>query len=85
MAGVIMAQRMRRSLRQQRVFRDRMNPLETKTDMQLYKAYRFHRGELLAICDDIKDEIEYPASRLGALPPMLQVRMQLSTRYNLRQ
>jgi hypothetical protein len=73
MAAIVAAQRMRRSLRRQRLFRDRLNPLETMTDLQLYKAFRFRRHELIAICDEIKDEIEYPVGRKGTLPPILQV------------
>jgi len=74
MAAIVAAQHMQHSLRRQRVFRDRMNPLEAMTDLQLYKAYRFRRHELIAICDEIKSEIEYPVGRKGTLPPILQVR-----------
>ena len=71
MAAIVVAQRMRRSLRRQRLFRDRINPLETMTDLQLHKAFRFRRHELIAICDEIKSEIEYPVGR--NIPPILQV------------
>lgn len=73
MAAAIVALHMRRSLRKQRVVRDRTNPMETKTDLELYKAYRLQRHELLELCDDIKDDIEYPVGRQGTLPPILQV------------
>jgi len=73
MAAIIISRRIRRSLRRQRVFRDRRNPLDSFSDGELYEAFRFHRTDLLRLFDDLADEIEYVAPRQGSLPVPMQV------------
>ena len=72
MAAVVVA--LRRSLRRQRVFRDRTNPLDSMSDAELYDAFRFFRHELMDLCDEITEHVEHASHRQGALPPILQVR-----------
>lgn len=79
MAAVIISRRLRRSLRRQRVFRDRRNPLDSFSDGELYEAFRFHRTELLRLFDDLAIEIEYVAPRHGSLPVPMQVCLLLIT------
>jgi hypothetical protein len=73
MSAVIIARRIRRSLRRQRVFRDRRNPLDSFSDGELYDAFRFHRADLLQLFDDLAVDIEYVATRQGSLPVPMQV------------
>jgi len=61
-----------RSMRRERVFRDRRNPLDSLSDAELYAAYRFNRQELLSLCDDLADGLSL-ANRRGVLPPVMQV------------
>jgi len=72
MAAVVIW-RLRRSLRQQRIFRDRRHPLDIMTDHELHVAFRFRRHDLLDLCNNITPDIEFAVRRQGSLPPILQV------------
>lgn len=63
----------RRRLRRPRDFRDRINPLEIRTDHELFERYRFRRATLIFICDMIADTLSHRTRRSMALPPMLQL------------
>ena len=54
---VVMRAIRRRSLRRQRVFRDRRCPLETMDDDQLYAFFRFRRAELSALCEEVTEDV----------------------------
>ena len=71
--SIIAIQYFRRRLTSERVFRDRKNPLDFLNDEDLYKAFRFHRNELLALCDELSADIEYISNRRGALLPVMQL------------
>ena len=71
MAAVIV-RRIRRSLRRQRVFRDRRNPLDLMDDDELYVAFRFRRHDLLDLCNELVADIEL-LPRHGMMPPIMQV------------
>ena len=72
-AVVVWRRRNRRNLRRNRLFRDRMNPLDTYDDVELYDKFRFRRHDILEIVDELRDDLEYPETRQGSLPATLQV------------
>lgn len=63
----------RRRLRRPRDFRDRINPLEIRTDHELFERYRFRRATIIFICDMNADTLSHRTRRSMALPPMLQL------------
>lgn len=66
-----------RSIRRNRIFRDRTQPLEVFSDTKLFKKFRFHRQAILDLVDSVSDDLEYPLPRTGSLPPVLQVLLAL--------
>lgn len=63
----------RRRLPRPRIFRDRLNPLEMRTDDELFERYRFRRPTIIFICDMIADTVSHGTRRSMALPPMIQL------------
>ncbi|XP_072168617.1 putative nuclease HARBI1 [Diadema setosum] len=63
----------RRNFRRQRVFRDRLNPLDHYDDSEMLKNYRFSREGVLRIIDIVKDDLQKPTNRSHALDPSIQV------------
>ncbi|XP_041464536.1 putative nuclease HARBI1 [Lytechinus variegatus] len=61
-----------------RVFRDRLHPLDTYTDEEFYKKYRFSRHGATAIVDMVGDGLEHQTERNHALPASLQVLIALN-------
>jgi hypothetical protein len=61
------------NLRKERVFRDRMNPLEVYNDSECVQRFRFNRQAISDICALISEEIERPTKRSQALPVVIQV------------
>lgn len=49
----------RRRLPRPRVYRDRLNPLEMRTDDKLLEIYRFRRPSIIYICDTIADTVSH--------------------------
>ena len=63
---------LRRSMRRQRVFIDRLNPLEIlHSEEDVKERYRFFRPTIYAILRDILDDIQRPTYRSESLPPLL--------------
>ena len=62
----------RYNLRRNRVFRDRLHPLDRYDDIELFGKFRFRRQNILELTDKLKELIELP-NRKGALPPVVQV------------
>lgn len=56
-----------------RLFRNRLNQLEMRTDDELFERYRFQRATINFICDMIADTLSHGTRRTMALPPMLQL------------
>lgn len=73
MADQLLRRRIRRSLKRQRVFRDRRNPLDSMEDNEIYDAFRFRCHELLVICDELVNDVAFDAPRKGSLPSVMQV------------
>ncbi|XP_064630742.1 putative nuclease HARBI1 [Lineus longissimus] len=63
----------RRALRRQRVFRDRLQPLDVYDDVDLYRRYRMTRPVLLEVIDLLQDDIAPYTLRSHAVPATLQV------------
>ncbi|XP_050726940.1 putative nuclease HARBI1 [Eriocheir sinensis] len=60
------------SLRRERVFRDRLNPLDISDDL-LLTHYRLPRHEILQLCEEIGPHIHRPTNRAQAIPVHTQV------------
>lgn len=63
----------RRALRRERLFRDRLNPLENLSEVELITKYRFPGWAIQRITDIIEENVAHPSSKSGALPALLQV------------
>lgn len=62
-----------RALRRERVFRDRIDPLDKFTDYELIARYRFPRRTVLELTDLIRNAVQHPTSRSCAIPAHTQV------------
>ena len=58
----------RRAMRRERVFRDRNNPMDYMTDMELVKRFRFTRHNMEDLVDQVAPMIERPTGRSSAIP-----------------
>uniref|UniRef100_UPI00358FC806 putative nuclease HARBI1 n=1 Tax=Myxine glutinosa TaxID=7769 RepID=UPI00358FC806 len=63
----------RRAMRRERVFRDRVHPLEIYNDLQLYQRYRLDRQTILDLADIIRIDLEPRTFRNHALPTELKL------------
>lgn len=73
---MIMRYRWNLRLRRNRIFRDRLHPLDKYDDIELYSKFRFRRQDILELTDEVREDLELP-NRKGALPPVLQVLLTL--------
>ncbi|XP_038063164.1 uncharacterized protein LOC119733871 [Patiria miniata] len=62
----------RRALRRERLYRDRLNPLENYDETELYRYYRFPRHSILQLTDLISRDLNQ-TNKNHAVPPVLQV------------
>ena len=72
-ALILLEREERRALRRQRVFRDRLHPLDTYDDTDLIQRYRVTRPVLLEVIDLVDDDIAPYTRRSRAVPTSLQV------------
>ena len=64
MNGVyIYLQRNRRNLRRERLFRDRLNPLEVYDDTEIRSLFRFQRCHIVSIVQDVRPHLEVGSGR----------------------
>ena len=63
----------RRSLRRERLFGDRLNPLEQYDDVEVKKIFRFERANVLKLVDLLAPHIHHQTGRSLALSPLQQV------------
>ena len=49
----------RRALRRERLFRDRVNPLDKFDDVELLRKFRFRRADIMGIVDEVKLETSF--------------------------
>ena len=61
------------SLQRQRVFRDRMNPLDSLSDEELYTKYRFTRNGILFLIDILEPHLKRATKRSCSVDVHLQV------------
>ena len=66
----------RHNLRSNRIFRDRLHPLDRYDDIELFGKFRFRRQDILQLTDELEEIIALP-HRKGALPPVLHVLLTL--------
>ncbi|XP_062569660.1 putative nuclease HARBI1 [Saccostrea cucullata] len=64
---------MQRSLRKQRVFRDRSQPLDSFDDSKLISRYRFPRRIIFDLIDGVDEQLRPYTERSHAIPTQLQV------------
>jgi hypothetical protein len=77
MAAIAIKKKVQRIfLRRNRLFRDRTHPFDCFDETEIFRKFRFHRPEILAFTDTVKDDIEL-SNRRGSLPPLLQVLLAL--------
>ena len=63
----------RRAMRRERVFRDRMHPLDTYNDIELYQRYRFDRRTILDLVNAVRENLQPDTNRTHALPCELKL------------
>ena len=71
--GVLYYRNQRRALRRERVFRDRINPLDKYDDTDFRLRYRFSREVVLTIIDDVQEDLQGRLFKASDIPPSLQV------------
>ena len=69
----IYLQRNRRNLRRERLFRDRLNPLEVYDDTEIRSLFRFQRCHIISIVEDVRPHLEVGSGRGRSLAPLQQV------------
>ena len=62
-----------RSLRRERSFRDRLNPLEKYDDVEIKNLFRFERTNIIEILNTVAPYIQHQTGRSLALSPLQQV------------
>lgn len=73
MAAHMMMLVRRRALRRERIFRDRLHPLDEYNDKEMFKKYRFTREGVIQIIELLQGELQHETMRSNALPASLQV------------
>ena len=73
MAAILLAIARERSLRRQRVFRDRSNPLDCCSDLELIRRYRFPRQTISEFAQMVEIRLERPTQRSHPLPVISMV------------
>ena len=64
---------LRRVVRIERVFQDRLNPLEILSDEEVFRRYRFRGQTIMDIVEVVFPFLERPTKRSSPLPPLLSV------------
>ena len=67
-----------RGARRRRIFRARVHPLETCSEEELRRRYRFGRRGIQDVIELVRDEIKPKTKRNRAVPPCLQVLIALN-------
>jgi hypothetical protein len=62
-----------RALARERVFRDRMNPLDSYSDKRMYKYYRFTRNGMTKIMDILEPHLQNQTERSHAIDPRIKI------------
>ena len=62
-----------RALRRERLYRDRLNPLEFYDDLEIKKLFRLECANILTLVDSLTDNLKHETGRSKSLSPLLQV------------
>ena len=62
-----------RALHKERLFRDRMNPLEVYDDVEVRRLFRFQRDNIWRLVECLNEKLQYSTGRGQCLPPVIQV------------
>jgi len=62
-----------RHLKRQRVFRDKLNPLDSLCDVEVIERYRLPRQQIFALCDLINGDISPICNRSHPIPAVIKV------------
>ena len=73
MTNILLATLAGKSMKRQRVFRDRMNPLDHLDDTALFRRYRLPRHCLLDLIRQMEPHLERTTRRSHSLPVSIQV------------
>lgn len=63
----------RLDVRRNRVFRDRLNPLDAYDDLEIVARYRLSRQLIMSLYDNIGADLEPSTARNSSIPGMLQI------------
>ena len=61
------------NIRRNRIFRDRLHPLDAYNDTEIIRRYRLSRGLILELYEDIGNRLEPATLRNHAVPGILQI------------
>lgn len=75
--GPIYYWNLQRAMRRERIFRDRINPLDKYDDVDFKYRYRFSRDVVLDLIDEFKDDIEGAFFRNTDISPTFQILLAL--------
>ena len=62
-----------KALKRERVFRDRLNPLDSLADIEIVERYRLPRASIYNLCDLLQPDIANISNRSHAIPPIIKV------------
>ena len=62
-----------RALMRERIFRDRMNPLDSYSDKRMHKYYRFTRNGVMRVIDLLEPRLQNQTQRSHAIDPRVQI------------
>ena len=68
-----MQRRMRRNLRRERVFLNRLNPFEFYDEREVKKLFRFERVHILRRAGELREVLQRPTGRNRALSRLQQL------------
>lgn len=69
MAAVYVLVRNRQLIRHERVFRDRINPLDYMDDCDILEKFRLPRHVIFDLCNELNDRLEHPTKRSHGFCP----------------
>lgn len=73
MALILIIRNQNQNIRRNRIFRDRLNPLDAYNDTEIVARYRLSRQLIMALYDLIGPNIEPETHRSHAIPGMLKI------------
>ena len=62
-----------RALQRERIFRDRLNPLDSYGDKRMHTYYRFSRDGVMRVIDILEPHLRNVTQRSHAIDPLVQI------------